>query len=1065
MLPSFLQQLVCNTGMLLSLWYRLVWALFIYRKESILFSNVYTTVCTNSVFPIGALVIPSYSFPKQENQPSMNLKRRLLSFLVPLLLLALPGLAQTKTVTGKVTDDKGAAVQGASVMVKGTKVGTQTGADGAFSMTVPSSATTLVISSIGFAQQEVAIGGGNVSVSLQPAANSLNDVVVIGYGTAKRKDLTGAVASVGARDFNKGVQTAPDQLIQGKVAGVQVVNSSGQPGVATTVRIRGVASIRGGNNPLFVVDGVILDGRVARPGSNFSNDIGGNSPNANPLNFINPADIASMDILKDASATAIYGSRGANGVVIITTKRGQSGAPKVDFNASVGTSSLLRSIEVLNGDEYRRALTTYNLPGGNFGGNVDAMDAIMQNGISKNFGMAVSGGNDGNRYRLSLGVQDIEGIVRKTGFTKYTVNFSGGMKFLENKRLGFDYSVMTAQTKEDIAPITADAGFKGSLIGQALQWNPTRPLRTANGALNIDKGGDQINPLAMSEAYNDKATITTVLASIQPYYKFNDNLEYRFLYSVNYGSGIRKNEIKNFINIQGIQIDTTGSTVNRYGGFASVQSSELITQQFTHTLSFNKQLNSNVALNAVAGYEYMKFENRGSGFSGQDFANTTLAYWDYLQFGSRDRRNAYSYNDPSSELQSMFLRASVNLKDKYILNAVFRADGSSKFGENNKYGYFPSLGATWVASNEDFLKGNSVINSLKVRASYGLTGNQEFPAGASQERWSAGTQSFSRFQLENRDLKWETTTQLNFGVDFSILNDRLSGSVDYFVRNTKDLLFARDAADPVPVSNAKRWENLDGTIYNSGLELALNWNVYRQKDWNVDIRGNVAFLKNELRDFAAPIPTGAISGQGLTGAFVQRMVSNQPLNAYYVREFLGIDRDGNPQFVNNGETFVYKGSPNPTMLVGLSASVSYKRFSLDVNMNGAYGHYIYNNTANAILPINNLGSRNIASSLMQMTNREALSSSIKTSDRYLEKGDYIRLANTTLNYRVGNIGKTFRNVNVFITGQNLFVITPYSGFDPEVNTDKNIDGVPSFGIEHTPYPTARTFMFGVNFGL
>ncbi|HAN39889.1 MAG TPA: hypothetical protein DCQ29_13375, partial [Chitinophagaceae bacterium] len=275
MLPSFLQEFAYAIGVRISPWYLRVIASFIYRKESIFFSNTCITANTQMVLPLSVFAIPSYSFPKQENQPSMNLKRRLLSFLVPLLLLALPGLAQTKTVTGKVTDDKGAAVQGASVMVKGTKVGTQTGADGAFSMTVPSSATTLVISSIGFAQQEVAIGSGNVSVSLQPAANSLNDVVVIGYGTAKRKDLTGAVASVGARDFNKGVQTAPDQLIQGKVAGVQVVNSSGQPGVATTVRIRGVASIRGGNNPLFVVDGVILDGRVARPGSNFSNDIGG----------------------------------------------------------------------------------------------------------------------------------------------------------------------------------------------------------------------------------------------------------------------------------------------------------------------------------------------------------------------------------------------------------------------------------------------------------------------------------------------------------------------------------------------------------------------------------------------------------------------------------------------------------------------------------------------------------------------------------------------------------------------------------------------------------------------
>ncbi|MEP7319709.1 MAG: SusC/RagA family TonB-linked outer membrane protein, partial [Panacibacter sp.] len=384
--------------------------------------------------------------------------------------------AQTKSISGKVTDEKGAAIAGASVLVKGSKTGTSTDATGSFKLSAPSSAKTLVTTYVGYASEDVDISSSSdVTVSLKPEASALTDVVVVGYGTVRKKDLTGAVTNVKEKDFNKGLITAPDQLLQGKVAGVQVLNNSGQPGGATTVKIRGNSSIRAGSAPLYVVDGVPLDGRSARPGGNGS--VGGNTPDANPLNFINPSDIASMDVLKDASATAIYGSRAAYGVILITTKRGKSGAPKLDVSSSVGTSGILKRLDVLNASEYRKALTDYSLPATNdYGGDVNALDAILQHGMSQNYSVAMSGGNDAGRYRLSAGYFDQEGIIRKSEFKKFTTSLSGNFKFLDSKKLGLDFNVTSTQTREDIAPVFNDAGFTGSVIAQALQWNPTRPL-------------------------------------------------------------------------------------------------------------------------------------------------------------------------------------------------------------------------------------------------------------------------------------------------------------------------------------------------------------------------------------------------------------------------------------------------------------------------------------------------------------------------------------------------------------------------------------------------------------
>lgn len=452
------------------------------------------------------------------------------TLVVFLLVLFQTTFAQVRTVTGTITDQNGQGIPGVTVMVKGTSTATQTNNEGKFTIAAADNAV-LTFTAVGFATQEATVSGDVVNATLQISASDLNEVVVIGYGTARKRDLTGSVATVSAKDFNRGVVTTPSQLIQGKVAGVLIVNNSGQPGGATTVRIRGNTSIRTGNQPLYVIDGVPIDGRIARP----SLDVGGlgQTPASDPMYFINPFDIASMDVLKDASATAIYGSRGSNGVILITTRKGASGSPKIDVNASAGISNLLRKYDVLDAGEYRAALKSYNLTTGDFGGQVDAFDEITRTGLTQNYNVGISGGNESGKYRAAFGMYDQDGIIKNTNLKKYTANINGQYRFLESQKLSLDFSVLAAHNKEQIAPVTNNAGARGSLISQALVWNPTRPLRKANDSLDRP-GGDIINPLAMLEEYNDNARVSSVLASASVGYKLLDNLEYRFLYGINH---------------------------------------------------------------------------------------------------------------------------------------------------------------------------------------------------------------------------------------------------------------------------------------------------------------------------------------------------------------------------------------------------------------------------------------------------------------------------------------------------------------------------------------------------
>lgn len=981
-------------------------------------------------------------------------------FSVVFVLILQVSFAQDRTITGKVTDSKdGSPVAGASVQPKGAKGGTTTKSDGTFSINVGPNVNTIVITSIGYASQEISIAGKNsVDVSFEATFGSnLNEVIVTGYGSSKKKDLTGAIASVKAKDFNKGVVTSPDQLIQGKVAGLQVTNNSGQPGGGATIRIRGASSVRAGNGPLIVVDGVPLEGGSGRPGLGLNNI--GDSPGGNPLTFINPADIASMDVLKDASAAAIYGSRGANGVILITTKRGTGGDPQIEVGYSVGTAKILKQLDVLDGNEYRAALAKYSLTGGDYGSNVNAMNEILRTGVTHNLNVAASGGNTNARYRFSASALGENGIIKESGLTKYTVGFTGNFKFLDSKKLGLDVSLNTAQLNEDVVPVTRDAGFEGNLIGQALQWNPTHPLYNPDGTPWIQPqfGASSINPVWFLRMYEDRVNTSTIYGSISPYYKFTDNLEYRFLYAINQSDGRRKAAVgRQLLNI------------DRYRdrGFASVGNNRVRTQQFIHTLSYNKKITTALNLDAVLGYEYNKFEFTSNSITAQDFQDVGIPYYNMLGFSTQASRTISNYEAPTNELQSYFGRVALNFKEKYLLTATVRADGSTKFGENNKYGTFPSFSAAWNISNESFMNSVSFVKGLKLRLGWGQTGNQEFPSGASQTRFGvSGPGSLTQQNVGNPELRWETSTTFNAGLDFSLLNNRINFSVDYFNKETDDVLFEVDFPQP-GASSAKQWQNFPALITNKGVELTLNSNIIAKENlsWNFGV--NAAFLKNQIDGLNGTYNTGAISGQGSTGAFVQKLASGYPLNVYYLRRFEGIDKTtGQSIYAEDGDVSFYGEDPNPNMLLGLSTDVTYKKFSLVINMNGAFGHYIYNNTATSVVPITNLGTRNVVSSLINSPDKEDLSNPITTSDRYLEKGNYLKMANATLSYSLGKIVKFVKNSSISLTGQNLFILTNFTGFDPEVNVDKNIGGIPSNGIEYIPYPSARRFIFSINFGL
>lgn len=984
-----------------------------------------------------------------------NVFQKLLLFMMGLLI---SGGIHAQTVTGTVTSDRdGSPLAGATLLVKGTTQGAFTDDNGKYSVQAASDAV-LVISYIGYARQEINVDGrSSIDIEMKATESTLDEVVVVGYGTIKKQDATGAVVSVTDKDFNKGVVASPEQLIQGRAAGVQITTASGEPGAGVNIRIRGTSSVRSGNNPLFVVDGVPLSGGDTQASGNNAG-LGSSSPR-NPLNFLNPNDIASIDILKDASATAIYGSRGGNGVVLITTKKGTKGAGKISYDYSLGISNITQKYDLLSPDEFISAYTAFNGADAaatlNGGATTDWQDEVFRTALTNSHNVSYGGGDEQGDFRFSLSSQDQEGIFEESGLRRITGRFNGNRKFI-NDRLRIGTQMIISNIHDDNIAITDNSGFEGDLMGNVLKANPTTPVRDGNGNF-VQLSNTEPNPVAILNLSDSYTNTLRTLGNVNAELTIIDGLTFKTVLGLDRSMSNRVDAFSSDL------VATRITGIGRLYNNSIEVTNTLWENYFTYTKEFG-----DVNFTGLLGYSYQQFDTRTHG---AEFANFRVPDLDIMINNTESAQIAAATGTSKviDELQSFFGRVNLGIQNKYLITATLRADGSTRFGSGNQYGYFPSFAVKWRLSEEGFLP--AAFDDLSVRVGYGVTGNQEFGhnlfttrqryGGANINDGADGYNGFSygSVAFQNPNLKWETTTQINVGLDFSFSNGRISGSLDYYNKNTNDLLLRIDAAQPSAAPF--KWENVDADVINQGVELGLNLVPVNTGDFRWDVNFNVAYNDNIVKNFSGLINTGDIDGQGLTGAFAQRIAGDQPLFAFFLREFGGYDENGNTIYPNGDvQEFVGK-SPLPTWTGGLTNSVSYKDLDFSIFFTGQYGHYIYSNTANAFFTAGSLANgRNVTKDVVG--NGEGRLNAPDVSTRFLEDGSFTRLQNISLGYSIFPKNTFISRLRFFATGQNLAVFTKYSGQDPEINVNKAINGVPSLGIDYTSYPRARTFTIGVS---
>ena len=959
-----------------------------------------------------------------------------------------------QTITGTVTDSDGVLLPGASVMVQGTSIGTTTDFDGNFSIDA-NPGDVLEVSYVGFETTTIEVTQ-ETKYSIQLAANTseLDEVLVVGYGTQKKSDLTGAVSSVVAEEFNKGVVNNPGNLLQGKVSGLNVTNTSGEPGAGQDIIIRGVGTLRSGTSPLYVVDGFVLDNS-------------GNGLATNPLNFINTQDIESINVLKDASAAAIYGSRAANGVVVITTKKGKAGRTQMNFSASTAISSIANKIDVFSAEEFRTIVPQIGGSLSDNGANTDWQDELTRTAITNNINFSMSGGSANTSYFASIGIDDQEGIIDKSDLKRYSARANVTQKGWDD-RLKIDLN-LTATRTENTRPNI------GTMVSNMLSLNPTTPAYT-NGEPTVF--GTGINPLIIENIYGDFSNNNRMIANIAPSLEFVDHLTYKLNLGVDYSTTDRD-----------VQYIPYAADPDYAQGSINTSFTTNRNTLVENTLTYDNVFGDH-GLTLLAGHSYQKFYIHDKGFYFENFPNNGIEPRYQLEAARGENATQYS-NAVSNELQSFFGRVNYTYQDKYLVTATLRSDGSTKFGENNRYATFPSLALGWNIFKEDFMA-DSGINNLKLRASWGKSGNQEIPA--KQTRLSYG-ESFADNDIyplndgittregydyglvfartANPDLQWEETTQTNIGLDFGFLDYKLSGSVDYFLKETNDVLLYFSTQDPIDEVGYK-WQNIpDMKIKNSGIEVALDYQSDRTRDFSFNIGGNISYIKNEITDSPFTIvTTGTASGAGQTGATINGYMNNQPIGNFFLREFTGIGADGFSTYTDlNGDgqiddsDRISAGSAVPDILYAFYLKFKYKNFDLGLNFNGVSGNEIYNHTRMSLFNKTQISnSLNTTDQAIAYPNEDP-SNTNTVSTRYLENGAFLRLNNATLAYslnpQVIGMDKLLDNVRLSVTGQNLFIITDYTGFDPELNTGSSSDSK-SYGIDYYTYPKARTVVFGLN---
>ena len=959
--------------------------------------------------------------------------------------------AQT-TVTGTVSDEQNVPLPGATVLEKGTSNGTTTDFDGNFTIQVSDESAILAVSFVGYATKEFPLNGQtNVSVALQEDSSLLDEVVVVGYGTQRIKDVTGAVKRVTSEDFNKGVVNNAGQLIQGKAAGVNVTSSSGEPGSGQRIVIRGQGTIRSGSGPLFVLDGFPLG-------------LAGTGSGESPLNFINPDDIESIDILKDASATAIYGSRGANGVVIITTKNGKAGVSKISLSTNVGVSTLARKLDVFSADEFRREVAA--IPGSELidgGGSTDWQDELTRAAITQNHNLVLSGGTEKVNYYASLGLQDQEGIVYNSGLKRTSARINVTQKLLQD-RLKIDYNLNTTITEQS----------RNNNLGYST--NPTFDAYTADGEINNPLNWN--NPLLSNKYNGDFSESRRILINIAPSFEILDGLVYKL--NVGYENRSSDRDQQTIANSDRNDLGFLRQSFGKY-------ENNLIENYLTYTFDVGDH-----NLSILGGHSYQKTFSRSSSWSIDEFpADTGIDPRNNPGLGGDTnivdhRPSGSTYED---ELQSYFGRANWSFKDRYLFTATVRADGSSKFGGNNKYGVFSSFAGSWRIIEEDFMEG-SIFSDLKLRAGWGQTGNQEIPGKITKASFRVSNSSNVSYPIDqngaypvgseytrfaNPDIQWEVSTQSNVGVDFGLFDGNLTGTLDYFHKVSDNILLEVTPVDPI-VPAPTYWTNVPGmTITNKGLEVALDYSKQNPDGLSYGFGVNATFIDNLVEDSPFTIvTTGSASGQGLTDATINGFVSGEAIGAFYMQTFTGIGPDGLSQFADNdgdGEitekdrTIV--GSALPDMTYNFYLNLKYRRFDLNANFNGVSGNEIYDHTAMGSFYKTLLSKSNNTTAAAIEYPEESIINSAAVSTRYLKDGSYLRLNNLTFGYSFDTKSMSWasnwlQEFRLSFTGQNLFVITDYDGYDPEVNTDSSTNGIQSFGIDKFAYPKARTFVFGLN---
>lgn len=976
-----------------------------------------------------------------------------------LLVMLIMGshLMAQQTLRGTVTDEQG-PLPGATIIIQGTNVGVTSDFDGNFSINA-NPEDVLEISHVGFLSQEYVVQANQNEIQVTLLTdNSLEEVVVTGYGTQRKSDVTGAITSIKSESFNRGVVANPGQLLQGKISGVNVTATSGEPGAAQNIIIRGIGSLRSGTTPLFVVDGFIID--------NSSFGV------SNPLNFINPQDIASIDVLKDASATAIYGARAANGVIVITTKKGKIGKTEMNFSVSTAMATIANSIDVFSASEFRKQVPAVGGTLFNGGADTNWQDALTRTATSKNINFSMTGSvNEKLSYYTSLGVDNQEGVFNNSELDRYSGRLNLNQKALDG-RLNIDLNLNATRNVNQRPDI-------GASVIDMLQLNPTIPIYT-NGVPTVLQ--ERLNPIVRNQIYNDEIVNNRILANFSPSLEIIDGLTYKLNLGVDYSSSNQDRYYTPYNQLEGSE---DGSLYSRF----TLNSNTLVENTITYNMNFG--IHKFVFL---GGLSYQETTYSHKIYQSEGFANNGVEPRYQDQISSDVLPTSMDGSAFLNEQQSIFGRVNYGYDDRFLVTATLRADGSSKFGANNKYGYFPSVALGWNITNEDFMADKENITNLKLRLSWGQTGNQDgIPSKVSLASYKDSKSDNDTYPLNGTEtsiddypfgtvpvrtpnpfLKWEVSTQTNVGLDFALFDAKLSGTIDYFNKVAEDVVLYANKIDPIQPTSSN-WTNIENMqIKNAGIEVSLNYSGNLGSEFTYDIGGNVSSIKNEVANSPFEIlTTGAATGAGQTGATINGYMNGQPIGTFYMKQFMGIGSDGlsiYKDIVPDGESLdndrAPMGTALPDLLYAFYFNFKYRKIDVGLNFNGVSGNKIFNHTTMSLFSTSQLNRNlNTTSFAVQYPN-EDISNANEVSTRYLEDGSYLRLNNATIGYNIDaqqiGLGDHLSNMRISLTGQNLFVLTDYSGFDPEVNTGSDIGGIQTFGIDRFTYPMPRTVLLGLN---